>query len=381
MKEILKKDLLNLIIESHAEMGEMAYKPKGTQDDGGRIRKHKPIFKDGSNGGTDQDPDGWILNPNRIEGEEKAYFFLAGQDLESFIEENREFLDGIANKLGQDRVCIVDGNRTKCQPRSLKVGTQYVPSGNKMSAETKIKRSLNSLVEQYMASPEISEKLSRLSIPEVRARDRKHIDRYSKISNNRIEYATHTFNSYESAQQFLKFVTSRITGKETPEEYKSYHLARQFNRNYQRWEETRKNTKQYYGKTPAYMLDQYGFDEDNLDVTVRMDFKISGVLTNEEYLWTVKFMTKFGRKLKEDRYLNGGLDLDKEITISKRIPLEGGEDFNEERTVMDSLPIKSGLIEALDELKDRIMAMKPIETLKLANVQKFDVTKKIGSDL
>jgi hypothetical protein len=129
------------------------------------------------------------------------------------------------------------------------------------------------------------------------------------------------------------------------------------------------------------MLDQYGFDEDNLDVTVRMDFKISGVLTNEEYVWTVKFMTKFGRKLKEDRYLNGGLDLDKEITISKRIPLEGGEDFNEERTVMDSLPIKSGLIEALDELKDRIMAMKPIETLKLANVQKFDVTKKIGSDL
>jgi hypothetical protein len=381
MKQILKKDLLNLITESHAEMGEMAYKPKGTQDSGGRIRKFKPIYKDGSNGGTDQDPDGWILNPNQIEGEDKAYFFLAGQDLESFIEENREFLDSIANKIGQDRVCIQDGNRTKCQPRSLKAGTQYVPSGNKMSAETKIKRSLNSLVEQYMASPEISEKLSRLSIPEVRARDRKHLDRYSKISNSRIEYATHTFNSYESAQQFLKFVTSRITGKETPEEYKSYHLARQFNRNYQRWEETRKNTKQYYGKTPSYMLDQYGFDEDNLDVTVRMDFKISGVLTNEEYVWTVKFMTKFGRKLKEDRYLNGGLDLDKEITISKRIPLEGGEDFNEERTVMDSLPIKSGLIEALDELKDRIMAMKPIETLKLANVQKFDVTKKIGSDL
>lgn len=379
MKQILKKDLLNLIAESNAEMGEMAYKPKGTQDSGGRIRKFKPIYKDGSNGGTDQDPDGWILNPNQIEGEDKAYFFLAGQDLESFIEENREFLDSIANKIGQDRVCIQDGNRTKCQPRSLKAGTQYVPSGNKMSAETKIKRSLNSLVEEYMASPEISEKLSKLSIPEVRARDRKHIDRYSKISNNRIEYATHTFNSYESAQQFLKFVTARITGKETPEEFKSYHLARQFNQNYRRWEETRKNSKQYYGKTPAYMLDQYGFDEDNLDVTVRMDFKISGVLTNEEYLWTVKFMTKFGRKLKEDRYLNGGLDLDKEITISKRIPLEGGEDFNEERTVMDSLPIKSGLIEALDELKDRIMAIKPIETLKLANVKKYDITKKVGT--
>ena len=87
-------------------------------------------------------------------------------------------------------------------------------------------------------------KLEKLSIPEIRARDRKHLDRYGKVNNNRIEYATHTFNSYESSQQFLKFVTSRITGKETPEEFKSYHLARQFNKNYQRWEETRKNTKQ-----------------------------------------------------------------------------------------------------------------------------------------
>ena len=377
MKEILKKDLLNLITESNIEMDELAYKPKGTQDSAGRIRKFAPIFKDDNN--TDI-PDGWYVNPNQVEGEEKAYFFLEGQELDAFTEANREFLDSIANKIGQDRVCLQDGNRTKCQPRSIKTGAQYVPSGNKMPSETKIKRELNSLVEDYMASPEMSEKLSRLSIPEVRARDRKHLDRYGQVNNNRIEYATHTFNSYESAQQFLKFVTARITGKETPEEYKSYHLARQFNRSYMRWEETRKNTKQYYGKTPAYMLDAYGFDEDNLDVTVRMDFKINGVLTNEEYVWTVKFMTKFGRKLKEDRYLPGGLDLDKEITISKRIPLEGNEVFNEERTVMDSLPIKSGLIEALDELKDGIMSMKPIETLKLANVQKFDVTKKIGSE-
>jgi hypothetical protein len=230
-----------------------------------------------------------------------------------------------------------------------------------------------------MASPEMSEKLSKLSIPEVRSRDRKHLDRYGKVNNNRIEYGTHTFNSYESSQQFLKFVTSRITGKETPEEFKSYHLARQFNKNYQRWEETRKNMSQYVGKTPSYMLDAYGFDESNLDVTVRTDFKINGVLTNEEYVWTVKFTTKFGRKLKEERYLAGGLDLDKEFVITKRVSLEDGEEFNEERTIMDSLTIKSGLIEALDELKGRIMALKPIDTLKQANVKKYDITKKVGT--
>jgi len=376
MKQILKKDLLNLITESNVEMGELAYKAKGTQDSGGRIRKFVPIFKDDNN--TDI-PDGWYDKPNQVEGEEKAYFFLEGQELDVFTEANREFLDSIANKIGQDRVCLQDGNRTKCQPRSMKTGALYVPTGNKMPSETKIKRELNSLVEEYMASPEMSEKLSKLSIPEVRARDRKHLDRYGKVNNNRIEYATHTFNSYESSQQFLKFVTSRITGKETPEEFKSYHLARQFNKNYQRWEETRKNSKQYAGKTPAYMLDAYGFDEANLDVTVRTDFKINGVLTNEEYVWTVKFTTKFGRKLKEDRYLPGGLDLDKEFTITKRVSLEGGEQFNEERTVMDSLTIKSGLIEALDELKGKIMELKPIETLKLANVKKYDITKKVGT--
>jgi hypothetical protein len=46
---------------------------------------------------------------------------------------------------------------------------------------------------------------------------------------------------------------------------------------------------------------------------------------------------------------------------------------------MDSLTIKSGLIEALDELKGKIMELKPIETLKLANVKKYDITKKVGT--
>ena len=169
MKQILKKDLLNLIAESNVEMGELAYKAKGTQDSGGRIRKFVPIFKDDNN--TDI-PDGWYVNPNQVEGEEKAYFFLEGQELDVFTESNREFLDSIANKIGQDRVCLQDGNRTKCQPRSIKTGAQYVPTGNKMPSETKIKRELNSLVEEYMASPEVSEKLSKLSIPEIRARDR-----------------------------------------------------------------------------------------------------------------------------------------------------------------------------------------------------------------
>ena len=142
------------------------------------------------------------------------------------------------------------------------------------------------------------------------------------------------------------------------------------------WEETKKNSKRYVGKTPAYMLDAYGFDEENLDVTVRMDLSIKGQMLDNQYLWTVKFQTKFGRKLKEDRWVNG-LTLDKELTIRKTAELEPGTQFDDKMTVMDSLPIKTSLIEALDELRDTIMTkFKPIETLKLANVKQYDITKK-----
>ena len=85
------------------------------------------------------------------------------------------------------------------------------------------------------------------------------------------------------------------------------------------WEETKKNSKQYLGKTPAYMLDAFGFDETNLDVTVRMDLIVKGVKSDSSFLWTVVLRTKFGRKLKEDRYLPGGLDLDKEFVITKKL--------------------------------------------------------------
>jgi hypothetical protein len=143
------------------------------------------------------------------------------------------------------------------------------------------------------------------------------------------------------------------------------------------WEETKKNSKQYMGKTDSYMLDKYGFDEANLDVTVRMDLSIKGQLLDNQYLWTVRFKTKFGRKLKEDRWVNNGLELDRDETIRKTAELEPGTDFNDKMTVMDSLPIKTALIEALDELKDMIMTQfKPVEMLKKANVKQYDITNK-----
>jgi hypothetical protein len=123
-------------------------------------------------------------------------------------------------------------------------------------------------------------------------------------------------------------------------------------------------------------LDKYGFDEDNLDVTVRMDLTINGERQGESFLWSVKFKTKFGRKLKEENGISGGLQLDKEKTIVKTAQIEPGVTFSDQDTILDNLSIKTALIEALSEMQDYISSLKPIDTLKTANVKRTDITKK-----
>jgi len=372
MKEITKKDLL-VQLQEQSDVDEMAYNQKGTQDTSGKIAKFRPIFKSDN---TTNIPDGWAINKDKVAGEERIWIPLDGSELEAFKEVNQEWLDSLTDKYGKDPE-LVAAKRIKDQPRSAKVGTSYQHSGNIKPATTKIKIELNRTVEEYLGNPEVSARLERLSIPEVKSRDRKHLNRYGRVDNDQINYQTHTFNSYLSSTQFLKYVTARISGKKLEDEYKSYHLARQFNQNYMNWEETKKNSKQYMGKTQSYMLDAFGFDEANLDVTVRMDLSIKGQLLDNQYLWTVRFKTKFGRKLKEDRWVNNGLELDRDETIRKTAELEPGTEFDDKMTVMDSLPIKTALIEALDELKDMIMIQfKPVEMLKKANVKQYDITNK-----
>jgi hypothetical protein len=386
MKEISKKDLLGQLREQ-GEVDEFAYSKKGTQDTSNKLAAFRPIFRDGNN--TDI-PDGWELKKlNTIEdpytgkkkkelvpGSERIWIPLDGMELEAFKEANQEWLDSLADQYGMEPE-LVAAKKVKDQPRSGKAGTTYQHSGNNKPATTKIKIELNRTVEEYLGNPEVSSRLERLSIPEIKSRDRKHLNRYGRVDNDQINYQTHTFNSYLSSTQFLKFVTARISGKKLEDEFKSYHLARQFNQNYMNWEETKKNSKQYLGKTPSYMLDAYGFDEANLDVTVRMDLSIKGQLLDNQYLWTVRFKTKFGRKLKEDRWVNNGLELDRDEIIRKTAELEPGTEFNDKMTVMDSLPIKTALIEALDELKNKIMTeFKPVEMLKKANVKQYDITRK-----
>ena len=386
MKEISKKDLL-VQLREQGEVDEFAVPRKGTQDISNKLAAFRPIFKPGN---TTDIPDGWELKKivtttddetgkkkkELVPGSERIWIPLDGAELEAFKQANQEWLDSLSDQHGMAPE-LVAAKKVKDQPRSAKAGTSYQHSGIVKPATPKIKTELNRLVEEYLGNPEVSARLERLSIPEVKSRDRKHLNKYGRVDNEQINYQTHTFNSYLSSTQFLKFVTARISGKKLDDQYKSYHLARQFSQIYQIWDETRKNQQSYAGKTDAYKLDKFGFDEDNLDVTVRMDLSIKGKLLDNQYLWTINFKTKFGRKLKEYRWVRNGLELDRDETIRKTAQLEPGTQFDDKNTVMDSLPIKTALIEALDELRDKIMTeYKPVEMLQKANVKQYDITNK-----
>ena len=132
--------------------------------------------------------------------------------------------------------------------------------------------------------------------------------------------------------------------------------------------------KQYAGKTEKYMLDAYGLEEDNLDVTIRMDFDITGEpLGDNSYTWNVRMVSKLGKKLEDESGLKGGFLDDKLIQSSSTAQLRPGTEFNDNYTVMDNKEVVDALIQAIDDLKSQVIALDPKETLKAATVKRYQI--------
>ncbi len=120
MKEISKKELMEQL-----EMGELAYKPKGTQDTSNKIPKFRPIFRPGNE--TDI-PDAWELNPTQTPDGGQLFVPTDCEEVQSFIENNKEWLDELGLTTSLEPM-LHACKRTKYQPRNVKAGTTYTPSG------------------------------------------------------------------------------------------------------------------------------------------------------------------------------------------------------------------------------------------------------------
>lgn len=382
MKKYTVNEFLNFLKNKPAEIDELA----NWRTDA----KFNPIKNE--NG----ELEGWKINGVPV-------LFTCGKEAKDFEIENPDLVARLKEQFGED-LHWEQGNLSKCKPRRAGMVLKKWPSGDEdqggeeksvdtgykgpeksLSQTTWIKKILNKQVTEILGTEEVSKKLERLSIPEIKPRERSHINRYGKLENDKIEYQTHNFNSYLSGNDFLKAVMARVAGKDIPVEYKSYHLARQFNKNYRKWDETKKNRKEYLGKTDVYKLEKFGFDPDNLDVTVRSDLKIFGQLIENEnkYKWTVTLEVKFGKKLKDEYSIAGRLERldDKMVTINKEAETEGKE-FTDSYTVLHDISIVSALIEALTELKDIIIKdMKPIDMLPQATRKKEKIDESVVNQL
>ena len=122
---VSKKHLQQILSEQ--EFSEMAYRPKEVKNLADqKPPRARPIWLPGNE--NDDMPDGWILNPNQIEGEEQVFMYLNGVAREEWEEANEEYLDQLKEKLGKDFE-VVDKTTTKYAPRNKKTGLRYTEIG------------------------------------------------------------------------------------------------------------------------------------------------------------------------------------------------------------------------------------------------------------
>jgi hypothetical protein len=376
MDKLTENYLKKLISDtSMGDVEEMAYKRKEVQDTKGKLTKYKPFFKEGNDS---EIPDYWVANPKLEEGAEILVVPLDCQELEEFKNTNQEWLNSIQALHNLEPQLAACKRGKYHRPVEKWVAGGYQPTGEKYSESERIKRRLFDVISKEVEDDSFSESLNKRSIPTVVARDRKNVNQYGKFTNQKIEYATHNYNAYGSVKDFLAAAIARVKGQETPE-MKTFYMARQYNTNYNNWRADKKMQKKYEGKTEKYMLDAYGLEEQNLDVTTRMDFEILGELLGENsYTWNVRMTTKIGKKLEDETGLKGGFLDDKTIQTTTNVQLAPDVQFNDSYTVMDNPEIVNALIDAMNDLKSKVETIDPKETLKVATVKRYQINPNQG---
>jgi hypothetical protein len=393
--EISKEKLMSIISESSVEMDEMGR----IWDKSGAISR--PLKDDeGTLIGHDM-----LIDPNNPESGRVNVIFTC--DINDFIQSHPDLVAKLKEQYGNIKWTTDTCPKYNPHRNVKRVYSQlpddgtdggeierrpYVASGESYDVEQNIKRLFNPIVKEELSSEsdkgkQFNEVLSKRSIPPIIVGDPKFEDRHGDSwDNRRIIYRAHSFNTYENAQSFLKSVVNRIAGKSTDENNTTY-LARQFNQKYSKWEDTRKSDKKYEGKTDIFQLDRRGFSELNLDVSLKMEFTISGVKSSDtEFVWSITMKNKFGRKrpdeyripngklqpitLQDGGYLDEGL-----ISVTKSVSLDPEKEFNDKQTIMSDYAVSEGLREALHDFKAKIEGISPKSALKYANVKRSDIEK------
>jgi len=405
MKEILKKDLMSQLVESHMEVDEMAdfKKQQGIE------KSWEPIMSEPGDEG-DYKTTGQKFRSGSASGEHIGHkvidkstgtpvviFYPCQRNIEEFVATHKDAIERLKEQYGD--VYITDSNTIpKCEPRLTGSATKSLTNlhtnqskdvnrkvdfSSEISDSEYIKRYLiYPLVNQVLLGDgTVQRHLEKCSLPKIKVSDRANLDRHSTFSNNELTYQTLNFNSYKDVRDFFNAAVRNVQdGEVTQEEkdYREYHLARQFNKVYYNWEKTKKNTSLWRGFTPIYNLEASGLSSQTFDVTVSSLLTIKGNIDPYGYKWSINFTTEHGKQLKDNQQL-GRVKLAKDYELNSeeivRLALSNslGSNSNKDSLVKNS-DVKESLIKCLEDIKQQILQIPIQDQLKRAKLVRFELT-------
>jgi len=408
MKEILKKDLMKQLIESHMEVDELAdfKKQQGIE------KSWEPIMSEPGDEG-DYKTTGQKFRSGSASGEHIGHkvidkstgtpiviFYPCQRNIEEFVATHKDAIERLKEQYGD--VYITDSNTIpKCEPRLTGSATKSLTNlhtnqtkdvNRKVDFSSEISDS--EYIKRYLIYPLINQvllgdgtvqnHLEKCSLPKIKVSERANLDRHSTFSNYELTYQTLNFNSYKDVRDFFNAAVRNVQDSEVTQEekdYREYHLARQFNKVYYNWEKTKKNTSLWRGFTPIYNLEASGLSSQTFDVTVSSLLTIKGnEILGNGYKWSVEFITEHGKKLKDNSQL-GRLKLAKDYEFTSEENVVDVAVNRSKDSLVKNPKVKEGLIKCLEGIKQQILQIPIQDQLKRAKLVRFELTPEEKMDL
>jgi hypothetical protein len=276
-------------------------------------------------------------------------------------------------------------------------GEQYLPRGEDekriYSEREKILRKFNDYIRKFASATK--EQLNAAGLPEIVAPFHKYreqtenINKYTTINNQTIYWTTQNTYSYP-AEEFIQNAKDLRRGATPNFTPVARHAVRQHNpgQNWSIERPTENKSESYKEKplTPIYQIPRGNYDPNDLDAMVADIFSFSGQATQDNgFTWRLEFSTKFGKKLKEEARISGGLVEDENainlVSTASTGPLEslaGPDD-----SIASNKQIVNAFEEALSDMTSKIMSINPKEELRkrYAGVGRTEVTRQLNESL
>lgn len=239
----------------------------------------------------------------------------------------------------------------------------------------------------------VKEHLNSAGLPEIVAplhkfeNQTENINKYTTITNENVTWSSQNSFFYPSLEVYINNAKDLYRGRTPEYTPEARHLVRQDNPG-RNWAPTRpaENKDDAYKEkplTPIYQLNRGGYDPNDLDIQVVDVFTFRGRLTQGNiFTWTIEFKTKYGKKLKEESRIQGGLveDLYLEATASTgNLESVAGPDGS----IASNKEIVDAFLEALADIQSQILAIDPREELRsrFAGVGRTDATLRVNESL